>query len=129
MGICYLQLKESDLFLLLVDHGLWQHSFNHFVNIIVGFEQIVSDQAVVVNLPRLVKSILHLLRHPLITKVQSAFELLLHFLLVIGTILNHSPIEADITGSLMSQFERATSLLIRHSSKDKQCLLRLAEEG
>ena len=33
----YLQFEEPDMLLLLIYHGLWEHSLNHLVGVVVWF--------------------------------------------------------------------------------------------
>ena len=95
----YLHFKQSEMLFFWINHCFWQHCFNHFVNVIVWFEQIGSRNTITVYLV--------ILR-------------IVHF----GSL---RPVKTHIAGSLMTELKRTFGFFLWHSSKNQKCFLSLPQ--
>jgi len=88
------------MFLALINHSLWQHCFNHLVHIVSWLEQIISKDAIVVYLISCCR-----------------------------LFVSNAPVEAYITGPLMSQLKRTFGLFVAYPPEDEESLLCLTQVG
>jgi hypothetical protein len=121
-------LVLSIFWLAIIYHGLGKQRLNQLVDVVVWLEHLVPWDSIVVDDARLVQSVLHFFGQ-LLTKVQRPLQLLDHIRIILGLVFDDGPVEANVAGSLMSQFQCAACFLVGRSSQNEERLLGFLQES